>query len=253
MRTGHVVWHELMTDDPETAQEFYAELLGWSGRAADDSNLPYQVLNDGYNDVGGFFDTEQSQTGLQVNPTWFLYVSVEDIERACEFTEANGGRVVAGPKMADDVGGWATVRDLQGAPFALLELADQPREAHTPPRPGEFCSYLMRSSGGEESLVFSQLVCDEQTDTPPADAAGEPFLFHRDGRRVARLQVPGSLASLRAGITAAIAVDDLEATGERVEQLGGTVVLPTASAGPLGRLLIAEDPTGARVSFLCYP
>ena len=47
-----------------------------------------------------------------------------------------------------------------------------------------------------------------------------------------------------------IAVDDVEAAAERVRELGGTVHFGPHTAPGVGRFILAEDPTGAKVSLL---
>lgn len=49
----------------------------------------------------------------------------------------------------------------------------------------------------------------------------------------------------RTGWTLYFATDDADATAARVGQLGGTVLLPPGDVGPLGRMSVVADPTGA--------
>ncbi|MGN6243137.1 MAG: VOC family protein [Motilibacteraceae bacterium] len=55
----------------------------------------------------------------------------------------------------------------------------------------------------------------------------------------------GAQADEPAAWTMYFAADDAAAVQADVERLGGTVVLPTMEVGPLGRMLLAMDPTGA--------
>ena len=47
---------------------------------------------------------------------------------------------------------------------------------------------------------------------------------------------------------AAVAVDDIEATVKRVEELGGTIVEPVTKLGFIGSMCIIQDPTGAHLA-----
>lgn len=54
-------------------------------------------------------------------------------------------------------------------------------------------------------------------------------------------QQPGAPAAW----TLYLASDDVDATATAISEYGGTVLLPPGDVGPLGRMLIAADPTGA--------
>lgn len=81
------------------------------------------------------------------------------------------------------------------------------------------------------------------TFTEPDDTYGGYVMGMRDGAPVAGMGplLPGS----RAGWTMYFASDDMDATAVAIRSAGGTVVRDPDSVGPLGRMLIASDPTGA--------
>lgn len=49
-----------------------------------------------------------------------------------------------------------------------------------------------------------------------------------------------------------IAVDDVETSAKRVEELGGKVVLPPTDIPKLGRFCVINDPQGASLNLIKY-
>lgn len=80
--------------------------------------------------------------------------------------------------------------------------------------------------------------------TYPEDA-GDGYRSARVGRlRVAGIG-PSRSGDHPVGWLLYFATEDAEATSERIADAGGTIVAPVDSAGPLGRLVVAQDPSGA--------
>ena len=50
--------------------------------------------------------------------------------------------------------------------------------------------------------------------------------------------------------TSYVAVDDVDASAKRVEELGGKVVMPPTDIPNVGRFCIINDPTGAAISLI---
>jgi predicted enzyme related to lactoylglutathione lyase len=76
-----------------------------------------------------------------------------------------------------------------------------------------------------------------------SDEYGGYVIAEVDGRAAAGIgpQQPGAPAAW----TLYFASDDADATAARVSELGGTVLLPPGDVGPLGRMFVATDPSGA--------
>lgn len=50
---GAFSWCELITSDPEAAQTFYGELLGWKLKSGDVGDMSYTVIEVAGKEVGG--------------------------------------------------------------------------------------------------------------------------------------------------------------------------------------------------------
>lgn len=118
---GGFSWHELLTTGHEEAFAFYSGIFGWKKTEALDMGEAgiYQMY--GHADepgqpYGGMFDKPAEIPGP---PFWLYYIMVPDLEAAVEAVEANGGKVLFGPREVPGGDRIAQCMDPQGAAFAL--------------------------------------------------------------------------------------------------------------------------------------
>ena len=79
IRTGQVVWHDLMTTDVEAARRFYGTLLGWDFNVWKPGEFDYPMIHIGDSDHGGI---GRQDPGIGVPPHWRSYVRVDDVDAA---------------------------------------------------------------------------------------------------------------------------------------------------------------------------
>lgn len=115
---GKVVWHELLTTDPQAALSFYGELFGWKETQA--MEMPgdgtYHIYGNGSRDLGGIFTPP---SGYPLPPHFLYYVHVTDLDAAGERVKASGGEVWMGPMPIPGGNRITQCKDPQGAVFAL--------------------------------------------------------------------------------------------------------------------------------------
>ena len=80
--------------------------------------------------------------------------------------------------------------------------------------------------------------------TDTADEYGGYVIAQVDGSAVAGIG-PTPQAGVPSAWTLYLASDDVDGTAKKIPELGGTMLLPPGDVGPLGRMLVAADPTGA--------
>lgn len=117
-RPGHVVWHELLTTDPEGALRFYAEIFGWKESQAMPmpENGAYHIYGTAGRDLGGIFTPPK---GYPRPPHFLYYVHVTDLDAATERVKKSGGQVWMGPMPIPGGDRIVQATDPQGALFAL--------------------------------------------------------------------------------------------------------------------------------------
>lgn len=119
---GRYCWVDLATTDPEAAQGFYGELMGWEfDNMYQDGELFYSMIQlDGKN-VAGMGKLQPPQIEAGMPPVWSSYVCVEDAREMVKKCESLGAQALAGPMDIFDSGVLATLADPNGAVFSLWQ------------------------------------------------------------------------------------------------------------------------------------
>ena len=113
---GAACWAQLATPDVATATAFYRALLGWS--ISDDAH-PH--LSAGGRRFGGVRDTTAADVPDEARAHWLLYFKVPDTAAKAAQAVELGAQMLTGPVHHPGSGYFATLRDPQGAAFALYQ------------------------------------------------------------------------------------------------------------------------------------
>ncbi len=116
---GRPTWYELMTTDPDAAQEFYTRVVGWTASPSGmEGTGDYRILTapDGH-PIGGIMAIP---AGAPMQPGWFSYLSVADTDATLAAIERRGGKVHMPPMDIPEVGRFAMVADPQGLVFYVI-------------------------------------------------------------------------------------------------------------------------------------
>jgi uncharacterized protein len=114
------VWHELMTTDTDSAQDFYREVTGLTVAPG-----PYLMLMAGESPVGGLIGpTSEGPNWPSGGPEahWVPYIGVEDVDAAAEGARKLGGEILVPPTDIPGYGRVAVLRDPHGAAFGILRF-----------------------------------------------------------------------------------------------------------------------------------
>ncbi len=116
---GAACWNELMTRDWEKASEFFVSLCGWETEIMESGEGPYVSCKIDGEWAGGIGQIGESRDD-SVLPYWLLYFMVGDCGKTAESCISLGGTVLAEPRDIPGIGRIATLRDPQGAVFAVI-------------------------------------------------------------------------------------------------------------------------------------
>ncbi len=119
MAHGAFSWNELLTNDVDKAKQFYTATLGWSFQPMNMTEHTYWVAQQDGKPVGGMLDMK-GITPPGVNPHWFGYVEVDDVDKRVEMVAKSGGKVMREPFDIPDVGRIAIIVDPTGAPLGWM-------------------------------------------------------------------------------------------------------------------------------------
>ncbi len=117
---GHIVWHQLISGDPDASGAFYSELLGFDYRVSDMGELKAPVLAEG----AEMFADILSKPAPELPDAWIFYVEVADAQATADLAVKSGGTIVEPPFPLPPIGILAWLTDPTGALFGIMQPSD---------------------------------------------------------------------------------------------------------------------------------
>ena len=117
---GQFSWNELLTTDPNAATKFYTQLFGWTTQDFPMPDFTYTVVRMGGADMGqgGIMPIPTHAKGMP--PSWFSYVTVDNVDATAKQAEQLGGKIMVEPTDIPQVGRFAVIQDPQGAAISII-------------------------------------------------------------------------------------------------------------------------------------
>ena len=230
---GTFVWHEHVSADPQRAQQFYADLLGWEYAEFGEG---YTVINADGQGHGGFPPAMEGPP-----PHWVGSVQVDDTDSVVEKVGAGGGTVVMGPMDIPDVGRYAVIADPQGAVFSVIQITGEGGMMGK----GVFVWDELATSDVNAAKTFYSDVLGWSSEGMDMGGGFTYTIFKHPN---AEQGVGGAMPQGEAPATmwlCYINAPDIDATTAKAKELGGTVIREPWDIENVGRIAILVDPTGA--------
>lgn len=236
---GRIVWYDLITTDPERAKAFYTELLGWTTRTMSmGPEAEYTMFANSGKDFGGI----EAAKAPDVPSHWIHYTTVEDVDAAAAAAKSLGGAVHVPPTDIPTVGRFAIIADPTGGFIAPFRGLQQMPEDESPTPVGAFVWPELSSSDRAAAAAF---LCGIFGWTERAmDVDMMPYTVLCRGDK----DVAGIGNATEGGPTfwlSYVKVADVDAVAQRAVALGGSLMLEPMDIPGIGRIAIAQDPTGA--------
>jgi hypothetical protein len=256
---GKIVWHDLLTDDVEASRKFYGTLFGWEFESVgNDAGLgnhsAYTLIRHDGRLIGGMIDTVLLN-GRDDISQWVAVMSVADIDAATAQFEAQGGEIITPPTDLQRRGRLAIVRDAEGALLALLQSRDGD-PADSPPQIDEFLWDELWTLDVDNAIEFYTAVSDLHAgelagDELPAAAATYTVLKSGDKPRVGILANP--LPDLGPVWVSYLRVESPAQIAEKVDELGGRVIVAAQPRAIGGEVAFIAGPSGAGIALQTWP
>jgi uncharacterized protein len=151
---GKFVWYELMTTEPQAAEAFYREVVGWQAQDAGMPGGAYTILSAGATPVGGLMALPPEACAAGARPGWIGYVGVSDVDEFASRVVQRGGKLHRAAEDIPGVGRFAVVADPQGAAFVLFKgnsTQPPPAAAGTP---GHVGWHELHAGNGASAFAF---------------------------------------------------------------------------------------------------
>jgi predicted enzyme related to lactoylglutathione lyase len=235
-----------MTSDPAAAEGFYKEIVGWGTDIWEGGEMPYTMFTNAGTALGGVMMLPEEAKAQGAPSNWMAYVAVPDTNETVAKAKELGATVYVEPTEIPNAGAFAVLGDPQGAVFAVFTSKEEAADLDKPPAQGEFSWHELATTDHESAFDFyADLFGWQKTE---AMDMGEAGIYQMYGCGTLPL---GGMYNKPAEMPAPphwlhyIKVEDVNATVEKVKELGGQVL-----AGPMevpGGDWIAQcvDPQGA--------
>ena len=239
---GRFVWFELMTKDVEGARSFYPETLPWRIEPMTMQNgSEYNLIKAGDVEVGGLLSPE-----AEVPTAWVSYVSVPDVDATANKIKAAGGATHMEAFDVPGVGRMQPVSDAQGGMFCLYKA-----ESGDPPRaegPGSLHWNELWTQDPQASLAFYEGVLGYTHEEFPMPQGTYYVLNDGDEARGGIIKAPSP--DIPTMWLQYVEVEDCDATLDRAQQNGATIVGPPRDAEGVGRFGMFRDPLGGMLGVI---
>jgi uncharacterized protein len=153
---GKFLWHELMTSDTGSAEDFYSKVVGWKAKAWE-QDPSYKMWMMGKRSMGGLMP-QRVEPGQKSPLQWFTYIGTPDVDATVRQAVELGGRVMRPAWDIPNVGRLAFLQDPQGAAFAVITPQPQspPPGGDERPGAGDFSWHELITSNWQAAWDFYQ-------------------------------------------------------------------------------------------------
>lgn len=247
---GTFCWVELATTDQDAAKKFYSNLFGWTSTDTPiGPGQTYTIFQKNGRDVAALMTMMPEMKHAGMPPNWGSYVSVTSANAAAEHARKLGGKVMVEPMDVMEQGRMAVIQDPTGAIFSVWE-AKEHIGVGVLDEPNSLCWFeLVTPDSAKASAFYTQLFPWKAEKFPgPTDYT---VMKRKDGTSAGGVfQITEEMKGTPPHWMLYFAVDNCDATCNKVQQAGGKVFMPAKDIPEVGRFAILQDPQGALFSIL---
>jgi predicted enzyme related to lactoylglutathione lyase len=245
---GRFLWQELLSADPATAVSFYGQVVGWHAHpnAFHPAYTEFGIGGDHYAGMAAL--TDATQPG-GTHSYWLSYIGASDVDATVASAQQLGATVVQAAQTIEHIGRYATLKDPQGALFAVYTPSGtgQPR----PPKPplGSISWMELAASDYEAAIEFYGKLFGWQVETRmDMGAAGTYLIFGLDGAQLGGMYRKDGARSSDAYWLAYAEVASADAATATAAAAGGRVLSGPIDVPGGGRIAQLLDPSGAMIA-----
>ena len=240
---GSFVWHDLISDDIDRAQDFYGHLFGWEFVSTTGPNgKDYTLIQNQGRYIAGMVQLDDAADGEDYS-RWLGYISVSDVSASLAATKAQQGTIILAAQTIAGIGEAAAILDPQGAVVGLVASAlDKPVYPDTLST-GDIVWNELLTSDPSKAATFYQALSGVNVETIKRRGGDYRLLKTANVNRAGILKNPfdhGGPVWL-----SYFSVDDPASMANLARTLGGKVLIAPDSQFREGTLALIADPTGA--------
>ncbi len=242
---GRFLWYDLMTKDPQGAQEFYTKVAGWGLQPYTDLGTPYTMFTRGDTPIGGSMQLPDEAAKMGAPSHWMAYIGTPNVDKTVAQAVTLGARTYVAPQDIPTVGRFAVMADPQGATIAFYTPSNEQPPSRAP-EVGDVSWHELATTDLDGALRFYlQLAGWEQTGSHDMGAMGPYQMFGHQGFTLGGMfkkapDMPGPAAW-----TLYIRVPEITKAVDLVKENGGQVLRGPHEVPGGDWILTCQDPQGA--------
>src|SRR5262249_12917876 len=117
---GRFVWYELLTTDPEAAEAYYCEVIGWGAHPVPSPDGPYTLFTAGETPVCGLMLQPEPAKRRGAPPPSMVPVLCGDVDAATQQARGLGPTVYLEPRDLPNVCRHSVIADPQMATIGMM-------------------------------------------------------------------------------------------------------------------------------------
>jgi predicted enzyme related to lactoylglutathione lyase len=242
---GQFIWYELITSDIDAAATFYSAVIGWSVRGSVAPGMDYRQWTMGDATIGGLMAMPGAAADQGMRPLWLGYISVANVDAACEEITAAGGGVDMAAWDVPQVGRIAMVRDPQGAPFYVMTpIGEGPSPSFAPGTPGHCGWNELHARDWQTAFAFYGTQFGwRKSEAMDMGAMGTYQLFNAGSHDIGGMMNSPNFP--RPTWLYYFGVEDIDAAKQRSEGAGGKTLNGPHEVPGGSWIIQGQDPQGA--------
>lgn len=219
------IWHEILSNDVDSAARFYSEVVGWNCHDLTADGVTYTVFHAGRRPVAAVDSVSSGALSKRKLTGWIPYIGVNDVDASAAEVLRLGGALAEAPTSTTNIGRFAVAADPEGALFGLFapDSDNGDLDQDDPMAPGKISWHELYTGDPTTAVRFySNLL--KWTKGPSFDMgpAGEYQVIAQYGRELSGvMRKPLGLPT--AYWNSFFQVDDITSAEKRVITHGGTV------------------------------
>jgi uncharacterized protein len=247
--TGRIVWHELLTTDPDAAIRFYESIIGWDVTPFE-NNPSYRLWTTGTRQDGGLMQLPDDLERMGVPPHWLFYVGVPDADATVARATSLGGELRMPAQEIATVGRFAVLADPGGAVFCILQpFTEGGAREDTPPKPGAFSWHELLTTDWQAGFNFYRdLFGWQKMDAMDMGPMGTYLIWGRNGVQLGGMFNKSPEMPAPPHWLCYIMVPNADAVAAKTPGLGGQVLNGPMDVPGGGRITQLIDPQGAAIA-----
>ncbi len=242
---GTPSWVDLFASDLDAAKDFYGGLFGWDleDQFDGDGNRIYTMARLDGRAVAGM---GAIPPGMEMPSVWNSYVSTVDVDATAAAVRAAGGSVLMPPMDVMESGRMATFADSTGAAFSAWEPGQHiGAEIGNVANTYSWNELMTRDLGSAQSF-YSEVFGWQYESQQMPNGQYHVISGGENGGLGGMMTMPPEVPPMvpnHWGVY--FTVDDLDASLNKVSELGGQMVMPPMDLGEIGRMSTVHDSCNA--------